>query len=128
MSITDPHGCGSAGSVKRERMFPSPSPDYDDAKLQCNAGQSAYSYLTLQDPFAAFRIPASAYFFSSPFRQSQLYLSKSAMPPRKAIRRSHRKSRLGCQECKRRHIKVRDLHLERGYLRLYRKQCRYKAC
>ncbi|KAH4927497.1 hypothetical protein HBI79_138460 [Parastagonospora nodorum] len=27
------------------------------------------------------------------------------MPPRKVLRRSHRKSRLGCQECKRRHIK-----------------------
>lgn len=36
------------------------------------------------------------------------------MPPRKVLRRSHRKSRLGCQECKRRHIKVRNGILSAG--------------
>ena len=37
----------------------------------------------------------------------------AVMPPRKVLRRPHRKSRLGCQECKRRHVKVlpvSDLH------------------
>ncbi|KAH7406699.1 hypothetical protein DE146DRAFT_676056 [Phaeosphaeria sp. MPI-PUGE-AT-0046c] len=31
------------------------------------------------------------------------------MPPRKALRRPHKKSRLGCEECKRRHVKVGSL-------------------
>lgn len=34
-------------------------------------------------------------------------LSQPAMPSRAPIRKPHKKSRLGCQECKRRHVKVR---------------------
>ena len=32
-----------------------------------------------------------------------------AMPPRRVLRRPHKKSRLGCEECKRRHVKVCSL-------------------
>ena len=68
----------------------------------------------LQNSFIDFRIPASAYPYSTSFRQSHSNLPKSTMPPRKVLRRSHRKSRLGCQECKRRHIKVRNGTLSAG--------------
>jgi len=110
----DPHGRGSAGagSVKHERMFPSPSPTGDYAKL----GRRLVSVFVSNASRPPSRSPYSSlhvFLFVVPSPITS-HSSKSAMAPRKVLRRSHRKSRNGCQECKRRHIKVCDSIMSAG--------------
>jgi len=50
-----------------------------------------------------------------PFANHNYIHQSPPCPSRQVIRRSHKKSRLSCHECKRRHIKVCDLHLPREH-------------
>ncbi|KAH4001195.1 hypothetical protein HBI56_012660 [Parastagonospora nodorum] len=57
--------------------------------------------------FRSFAIAYTPYFscYSSQSQRLPATRLTVAMPPRRALRRPHKKSRLGCEECKRRHVK-----------------------